>query len=97
MFLATQAYKVLVPIFQQSSYAPTLSLSLSLRQDLFRAHTMLLLSLSGIRGASCPNMGWASESKPMCTATLEAGPVGGAPTAPGVLHMPDEMLSSQLF
>ena len=51
----------------------------------------------GICGASYPNMGWASESKPMCAATLKAGPVGGTPTAPGMLHMPDEMLSPQLF
>ena len=52
---------------------------------------------SGICGASCPNMGWASESKPMCAATLKAGPVGGTPMAPSMLHMLDEMLSPQLF
>ena len=52
---------------------------------------------SGICGTSCPNMGWAGESKPICAATLEAGPVGGTPMAPGMLHMPDEMLSPQLF
>ena len=52
---------------------------------------------SGICGASCPNMGWASESTPMCAATLEAEPVGGTPTAPGMLHMPDEMLSPRLL
>ena len=42
-------------------------------------------------------MGWASESKHMCAATLEAGPVGGTTMAPGMLHMPDEMLYPQLF
>ena len=26
----------------------------------------------------------------MCAATIEAGPVGGTPMAPGMLHMPDE-------
>ena len=41
-------------------------------------------------------MGWAYESKPMYAAAgLEAGPVGGAPTAPGMLHMPDETLFPQ--
>ena len=38
-------------------------------------------------------MGWASESKPMCATTLEARPVGGTSTAPGMLHRPDKMLS----
>ena len=41
--------------------------------------------------------GGLGEREPMCTATLEAGPVVGTPTASGMLHRLDEMLSPQLF
>ena len=37
---------------------------------------------SGICRASCPNMGWASENEPMCTATLKAGPSWGYTNGP---------------